>query len=241
MESVFGLPWNACSAWRGIGVRLGAEYAGYRRQLLLYSHLLHRMRGEWPAWVGIRYLDGQEDVLDLVPAEADRVAFETLALREDFNLRVSSGELEGLAAPSAESCAFCDYPCLCEPFFAAVQPHWQLGRTAVLGEVAEVVTTDSAAHLQLHVRACSREVGAGPVTLRGLPLQLAPARGALVAFSRLRSNATASTLTVSWDSRMHVWPGPHEGVTPSVKAQADHRRPRELGSVRVLVVCTDDL
>jgi len=27
VESVFGLPWNARSAWRGIGVRLGAEYA----------------------------------------------------------------------------------------------------------------------------------------------------------------------------------------------------------------------
>jgi hypothetical protein len=29
VESVFGLPWNARSAWRGIGVRLGAEYALY--------------------------------------------------------------------------------------------------------------------------------------------------------------------------------------------------------------------
>jgi hypothetical protein len=181
---------------------------GYRRQLLLYSHLVHRVRGEWPAWVGIRYLDGQQDVLDLVPAEADRVAFETLALREDFNLRVARGELEGLAAPSAESCAFCDYLCLCEPFFAAVQPDWQLGRTAVLGEVAEVVTSESAAHLQLLARACSRDDGTGPVTLRGLPLQLAPAQGTLVAFSRLRSNATASTLTVSWDSRLSLWRGP---------------------------------
>src|SRR5450830_1172652 len=26
-ESVFGLPWNQCSAWSGISVRLGAEYA----------------------------------------------------------------------------------------------------------------------------------------------------------------------------------------------------------------------
>jgi len=40
-ESVFDLPWNQCSAWSGISVRLGAEYA-----LDTYSHAIPAMQEE---------------------------------------------------------------------------------------------------------------------------------------------------------------------------------------------------
>jgi len=58
VESVFGLPWNARSAWRGIGVRLGAEYAdsgltGRRQILALDQEYIGKEAHNWEQQVAL--------------------------------------------------------------------------------------------------------------------------------------------------------------------------------------------
>lgn len=177
----------------------------HRRQLLVYSYLVRRARGGWPARAGVRYLDGQEDVVEVVPAEAQTVAFELLSLLQDYNQRVTSSAMRTLANPSDEACQFCDYKCLCEPFFDWLNPAWNGRLQAVLGEVISVATCGQSVRLQLRARSCSFEAESGEVGVRGLPERLRPAEGALVALSGLRHDMRASTLSVCHESRMCVW------------------------------------
>ena len=143
----------------------------HRRQLLVYSYLVHRVRGSWPVTAGVRYLDGQEDVIDVVPAEAQATAFEYLSLLEDYNKRVTScGTC--LAEPSSDTCIFCDYKCLCEPFFDGLTPEWGGPQEAVLGKVISVESCNLDVRLQLHARACSLEAESGEIGVRGLPERL---------------------------------------------------------------------
>ena len=177
----------------------------HARQLLVYSYLVHHVRSEWPRRVGVRYLDGREDPLDLVPADAQEAAAELRSLFDDYNHRVAQGVSGELATPSQTSCVFCDYQCLCEPFFAAVSHDWVLPRTAILGEVAAVSGTNTTVRLDLRPRTCTRDVGGQLVAVRGVPAKLAPQEGMLIALSRLRHDAVAASLTVCWDSRVAVW------------------------------------
>ena len=178
----------------------------YRRQLLVYAYLVNRAEGRWPQWAAIRYLDGTSDEIEVLPSEAETVAFELLALREDYDAAVHAGaEVSLLARPSEEACAFCDFRCACEPFFAQLDLGWELYRAAVLGTVESVEALEDTVRLQLKIESSSLALPGTYVGVRGLPAALAPETGSRVALSGLRSDIAVDVLTVCWDSRYAQW------------------------------------
>lgn len=178
----------------------------HRRQLLVYCYLVSRVEGRWPMLAAIRYLDGESDEMEVVPSEAETVAFELLALREDYEAAVAAGAGAGqLSRPSADSCAFCDYVCVCEPFFSSVDVGWEVPRPAVLGTVRGMDVRDGTMRLQLEVESASRVAVGCEVGVRGLPAERAPVTGSRVAFSGLRRDGAGDVLTVRWDSRYAIW------------------------------------
>ena len=78
---------------------------------------------------------GARSSFNVDPAEAERAATEALISLDRYNAKTGTSAL-ALAAPTAESCQWCDYRGCYPAFYEAVSPQWEFfGRRFALGTV----------------------------------------------------------------------------------------------------------
>lgn len=106
----------------------------YRRQLLLYAALHWQETGAWPRTAHAISLQGERATVDVSPEEAMALVRETLERLDVYNRQVEAGMLaEDIARPSMDTCLYCSYKPMCEPFWESVAPGWDLRGAAYIG------------------------------------------------------------------------------------------------------------
>ena len=147
----------------------------HRRQLLSYALLWHASTGEWPTRASIQTLDGQRFSFDIDPAEAERLLDHITGVLDRYNADVIAAETPAaLATPSPDACQYCPYRIRCGPFFAAIDPGWDLFTRSFAGSVLS--RDDAGQHAAIRVAVTSADFSAdeGEAHLRTIPRVLAP-------------------------------------------------------------------
>ncbi|MGH7718796.1 MAG: RecB family exonuclease [Gemmatimonadaceae bacterium] len=178
----------------------------HRRQLLIYCYLWHALHGEWPKEAAIQRLDGSRMTLEVDPAEAKAIAETLLEQREGFNSSVEGpGSVWELGSPSPESCQYCDFKGVCPAFLASTREAWGWYRRHVLGIVSEVARMDSITRLDIAVEAGNLSPDIDRAGVVGVPVDIAPLKGARVAVVDALPTPVPSELRVGWDSHLCTW------------------------------------
>jgi RecB family exonuclease len=128
-----------------------------RRQLLLYSVLVHRTTGSWPSSIAVEDASGFQHVLPLDPEEAEAALCEVEVTVAAFNESVLRADFEENADPNPERCRWCAYRALCRPFWEALTSDW--GQRAVLGTVLEAGMSEGGAFVLIAVESPTDQSG----------------------------------------------------------------------------------
>ena len=115
------------------GLAQGAATPEQRRQLLLYSVLVHRTSGQWPAEIALEDASGGRVAMPLDPAEAEQALADVLADVATFNRRAQEDAVSFDANPSADTCRWCPYRVVCDRYWRALRRDWN--HRSVLGRV----------------------------------------------------------------------------------------------------------
>jgi hypothetical protein len=125
------------------GVHQVGPSEAQRRQLLLYSVLVRRTRGEWPVTAAVETATGERHSFNVVPEEAETVAAEASRLLNEYNHAVATGRdaVTALARPDADTCRHCPFRVACGPYWSALSSAWPR-HGSVLGAILS--TSDAA-------------------------------------------------------------------------------------------------
>ncbi|WP_435377133.1 PD-(D/E)XK nuclease family protein [Aquipuribacter sp. MA13-6] len=163
------------------------------RQLLLYCALVEVVLGRLPDVMVIDTLNVRHRADVHRPAVDDAVAA-ALSLRAAYNASAADGLVAG--APGPETCRFCPFRLVCEPFLSTVGADWGVG----LPLVGTVDAVDEAVTLRLEWPSWSREQF---VTLIGFPFPDGVARGQR--WGVLGAAPRGSTAVAGWSSVVYRW------------------------------------
>ena len=184
----------------------------HRRQLLSYALLWHASTGEWPKRASVQTLDGRRFSFDIDPAEAERLLDHITDLLEQYNAGVVAAETpEALATPSPDACQYCPYRVRCGPFFAAIDPSWDLYTRSFTGSVLSRDDTDQHAAIRVAIASADFETEGGDAHLRAIPRALAPNPGDTVAVVDAYAERSDHHLRFRWNTQLEF----HRPVIPS--------------------------
>ena len=111
--------------------------APYRRQLLLYAHLVMKHTGFEPLAVALIRAGGDVIWEEITSADIDDCVDDVMERIKRYS-KVAKTDPLSLAAPSTDACRFCDYKAVCKAFWEDEDPEWEEHR-GVVGEVIEVI------------------------------------------------------------------------------------------------------
>jgi hypothetical protein len=109
-----------------------------RRQLLLYAHLVQASTGDLPRQIAIEDAAGRRWQEPITPDLVNAAVAEVTRAREGYKRAESRGALPTLARPAPDTCRWCPYRPVCEPYWANLEKAWRHG------SVAGMTTSDSA-------------------------------------------------------------------------------------------------
>ena len=109
----------------------------YRRQLLLYAHLVKKHTGLEPLAVALIRAGGDVIWEDVTSADIDDCVADVMERIKRYS-KVAKTDPLSLASPSTDACRFCDYKAVCKAFWEDQDPEWEEHR-GVVGEVIEVI------------------------------------------------------------------------------------------------------
>lgn len=180
----------------------------HRRQLLFYAYLWYRVHDEWPVGGSVQRLDGHRVRMEITTKEAQAEIDRCKALVETYNRSISRESPVALAAPSPDTCRFCDYKGACWAFFAAATGQQVPRRVNFLGELSAVSHKDNARSVELvDVRGDPAKSSGTTMRILGLP----GASGDLAA-GQMISVTDAHPLRsgdarADWETRLWGWTG----------------------------------
>lgn len=178
----------------------------HRRQILTYAYLWHAETGTWPARASIERLDGSRLTIQVAPSEAEEVAHSLLAEVDRFNAAVTTMHSAAeLARPGPDTCEFCPFRAVCQPFFSAVRNEWGWYRRAALGRVAGVTSVAGSAVVELDVESSSLADDASGARLLGVPESFVPPPGTKIAVVDATPARSQADMRVAWDSQLVEW------------------------------------
>lgn len=134
----------------------------YRRQLLLYAHLVRRHTGLEPLAIALIRAGGDVIWEDITSSDIDECLAEVTEGIHRYSNVVKADPL-ALASPSPATCRFCDYKAICKAFWEDQNPEWEEHR-GIVGEIVEVIDESTFRVRQIwpHIDA-GREVGVSNV------------------------------------------------------------------------------
>jgi CRISPR/Cas system-associated exonuclease Cas4 (RecB family) len=109
----------------------------YRRQLLLYAHLVKKHTGLEPLAVALIRAGGDVIWEDVTSADIEDCVADVMERINRYSKIVKTDPLS-LASPSPDACRFCDYKAICTAFWEDQDTEWEEHR-GVVGEVVEVI------------------------------------------------------------------------------------------------------
>lgn len=113
----------------------------WHRQLLLYAHLVRVSEGDTPVAVVIENGKGERIRSEITDSDIDGTLNNALALVANFNSALSN--LSSLANPDPETCQYCDFRSVCEPFWQHVGHDWP--GNSVRGDIKSVEPSEMGA------------------------------------------------------------------------------------------------
>jgi hypothetical protein len=111
--------------------------APYRRQLLLYAHLVKKHTGLKPLAISLIRAGGDVIWQSITSSDIDDCVADAMEHVKTYS-KVANIDPLSLATPSPGTCRFCDYKAICKPFWEDQNPGWEEYR-GVVGEIVEVV------------------------------------------------------------------------------------------------------
>ena len=109
----------------------------YRRQLLLYAHLVKNHTGLEPLAVALIRAGGDVIWEDITSTDINDCVTDATERIKKYSIVAKTDPLS-LASPSPDTCRFCDYKAICKSFWEDQNPEWEEHR-GVVGEVIEVI------------------------------------------------------------------------------------------------------
>lgn len=134
----------------------------YRRQLLLYAHLVKKHTALEPLAIALIRAGGEVIWEEITSADVDDCIADVMERITNYSKIVKTDPLS-LASPSPNACRFCDYKAICLAFWEDLDPKWEEHR-GVVGEVIEVIDESTFRVQQIWPRTGERnEVGVSNV------------------------------------------------------------------------------
>lgn len=109
----------------------------YRRQLLLYAHLVAQNTGLKPLAMAIIRAGGETIWENISSQDIQNCLDEVKTTTEAF-VNTKSEDILSTASPSPDVCRFCDYKVVCKAYWEDLNPSWEDYR-GVVGEIIEVI------------------------------------------------------------------------------------------------------
>lgn len=130
----------------------------YRRQLLLYAHLVAQNTGLKPLAIAIIRAGG-ETIWENISSQDIQNCLDEVKTTIKAFLNTKSEEILSTASPSPNVCRFCDYKVVCKAYWEDSDPAWEDYR-GVVGEIVKVIDTSTFKVRQiLPANNIDREVG----------------------------------------------------------------------------------
>jgi RecB family exonuclease len=159
----------------------GEATEAQRRQLLLYAALVAASRGRLPDEITVMDASGRchPQPVDLESVQA--ATAEATGAVDAFNAWASapSEDVSAIARPSPDSCRWCGYRVVCQPYWTAQSEPW-LGHTGAVGKITEVQARPSGSMLRIAGSMPSHLDGLD-VTVSELPSVVAVQQGSQLA------------------------------------------------------------
>lgn len=127
----------------------------YRRQLLLYAHLVKKHTGFQPLAIALIRAGGDVIWEEITSADIDNCIADVLERINEYSKVAKTNPLS-LASPSPDTCRFCDYKAVCGAFWEDIDPKWEDHR-GVVGEVVEVIDESTFRVQQIRPRTDDRK------------------------------------------------------------------------------------
>lgn len=130
-----------------------------RRQLLLYAHLVHVDRGEWPTEIIIEDASGRRTAESVDPSAVGRLVDEVQEATDALQQAVDGDPslLVSLAEPSDENCRWCPFRVVCGPYWDALDSAW--GHGAALGRIQSITRVGDTTSVALTVISPAESAG----------------------------------------------------------------------------------
>lgn len=183
------------------GLRQGAPTEDQTRQLLLYSVLVQRTSGEWPAEIAIESASGEQTAAPLDPADAEIALGQVLTAVADFNEHIKDRSQSLTAQPSPESCRWCAYQVVCGSYWDELRSDWN--HHSVLGEISAMGSSAQGAYVDVRV-VSPTDSTRSTVHLASVP-QLPSGESTWIAGTDLRVSADSGAMRAKWSSKIRAW------------------------------------
>lgn len=183
------------------GINQGEIRPEQRRQLLLYAHLVKKEHGTTPTTVVIETGGGKRYSEPVTDSDIKAAVEEAVGMKESFNALLG-GSFEPLANPSADTCRYCSYRSVCDPYWESLQIDWrrsaQRPRSDIRGDIRGREETVGGTSLIVDVR--SPFDWPSP-TCRVVPvIEEIPEDANQVSIVDAVATAGAESLRISWDT-----------------------------------------
>lgn len=146
-DRVEGPPGDRCVVDLKTGLAQAGPTVAQRRQLLLYVRLVQSATGERPSRMAIEDAAGRRWEESVDPIEVETAIADLGYHRSAYESAVKQDTPGIIARPSADTCRWCPYRLLCQPYWSSLKTNWQHG--SVAGTVTNVRTAGQAAFLEI--------------------------------------------------------------------------------------------
>lgn len=173
----------------------------HRRQLLLYAHLVAVKHETTPTTVAIETGDGKRYSEQITNSDIEAAVQEAVGLVENFNASLG-GSFEPKADPSADTCRYCNYRSVCDPYWESLRLDWrqsaQRPRSDIRGNISGQEETAGGTSLTVDVRSPSD--WPGPTCHVTPVIGEIPGDASRVSIVDAVAMAGGENLKISWDT-----------------------------------------
>jgi hypothetical protein len=183
------------------GINQGGIRPEQRRQLLLYAHLVAVEHETTPTTIAIETGDGKRHTEQVTDSDIEAAVQEAVGMVEGFNALLGDS-FEPLANPSADTCRFCDYRSVCDPYWKSLRIDWrrsaQRPRSDIRGDISGQEATVGGTSLTVDVRSPSD--WPSPTCRVASVIEEIPGDASQVSIVDAVATAGAESLKISWDT-----------------------------------------
>jgi RecB family exonuclease len=183
------------------GLSQGDPTEAQHRQLLLYAVLVQRNTGTWPHEIAIENASGQQTALPLDPSAAIAALDEVTRAVDLYNTHLNAGAEHTTANPTAESCRWCPFRVLCQPYWTLLTSSWR--HQDLLGTIVESGDTPRGVYAHVQIESPT-DLSDRRINIKALPTT-PPSSAHRIAAVDLATHVDATDTTARWNTLVRLW------------------------------------